>query len=110
MLMRIVLPAVALACAAPAVAQPATVAVQHSDLDLTKEAGRSALNARLDRAARKVCGGVAPSRDLERMQAWRECLTEARTGYRDQVELALNAANARRVAVLADKLFVLASF
>jgi UrcA family protein len=110
MIMRFVLPALALACAAPAVAEPATVAVPYGDLDLTKDAGRATLDARLDRAARKVCGGVAPLRDLERMQAWRECLAEARAGYRDQVELALNAANARRVAVLADKLGVFASF
>lgn len=110
MIMRFVLPALALACAAPAFAQPASVAVPYGDLDLTNEAGRSTLDARLDRAARKVCGVTAPARGLVRFQAWRDCLAEARAGYRDQVEPAVNAANARRVAVLADKLGMLASF
>ena len=110
MLKRIVLPALALACAAPALAQPVTLSVPYGDLDLTKEAGRQALDARLDRATRTVCGGAAPGRDLARIQAWRSCVTAARASTRDQVELALNAANARRVAVLADKLILLASF
>jgi len=110
MLMRIVLPALALGLAAPAVAQPTTVAVPFGDLDLTKPAGRETLDARLDRAARKVCGGVPATRVLAEVKAHRECLVAARASYKDQVELALNNANARRVAVLADKLGMLASF
>jgi len=110
MLKRFVLPALALACATPAVAQPVTMAVPYGDLDLTKEAGRQTLDARLDRASRKVCGGAAPARDLSQMHAWRTCVNTARANTHDQVELALNAANARRVAVLADKLILLASF
>ena len=113
MLMRIVLPAFALACAAtPAAAEPVTVTVKvpYGDLDLTKPAGRATLDARLDRAARKACGRAAPARDLTGAQMRRACLAEARSSYRDQVALALDAANARRVAVLADKLGLLASF
>jgi UrcA family protein len=110
MLKRIVLPALALACAAPALAEPVTLTVPYGDLDLTNQAGRQTLEARLDRATRKVCGGAAPMRDLARMANWRVCVAAARASTRDQVELALNAANARRVAVLADKLVLLVSF
>lgn len=114
MFTRIVLPALALACAAttPALAsaQPATVYVPFGDLDLTKDAGRKTLEIRLARASRQVCGGVSPVRDLSRINAYRECLAEVETGYRVQVELALNNANARRVAVLADKIALLARF
>mgnify|MGYP002778661700 FL=1 len=110
MLLRIVLTAAALACAAPALAEPVSVSVPYGDLDLTKEAGRKALDARLGRAVRKVCGGAAPIRNIAQVAAWRECLAEARESYGPQVELALNAANARRVAVLADKIAVFTRF
>ena len=116
MFTRIVLPALALACAATATtpalasAQPATVYVPYGDLDLTKDAGRKTLETRLARATRQVCGGAVPVRDLSRAKAYRECLAEVKTGYQGQVELALNNANARRVAVLADKIAVLARF
>ena len=110
MLVRIVLPAIALAAAAPAAAEPISVAVPYGDLDLTSEAGRKALDARLARAATKVCGGQAPARDLGRIAGWKACLAEARSSYRTQVDFALDAANARRVAVLADKLAVFAGF
>ena len=114
MLIRNVLPAAALACAllTPAAVQAETlsVAVPFGDLDLTKDAGRQTLDARLERAARKVCGGVAPARDLAQMQNYRACLSGARTAYQAQVELALNNANARRVAVLADKIALFARF
>lgn len=114
MFTRIVLPALALACAAtaPALAadEPAKVYVPFGDLDLTKDAGRKTLETRLARATRKVCGGSAPLRDLAQAKAYRECLAEVKTGYQGQVELALNNANARRVAVLADKIAVLARF
>jgi UrcA family protein len=109
MFTRIVLSALALACAAPALAEPVRVAVPYGDLDLTKEDGRKALDERLARATRKVCGSV-PMRDLTQLAAHRSCVAEARASYQDQVELALNAANARRVAVLATKIGLLASF
>lgn len=111
MFTRIVLPALALACATPALAQPATVTVPFGDLDLTKDAGRKTLEIRLARATRQVCGGGSlPVRDLSRIKAYRACLDEVKTGYQGQVELALNNANARRVAVLADKIALLARF
>lgn len=114
MLIRIVLPAAMLAAALiiPAAAQAETlsVAVPFGDLDLTKEAGRRTLDTRLERAARKVCGGAAPVRELSEMRNHRECMIGTRTAYQAQVELALNNANARRVAVLADKIALLASF
>lgn len=110
MFTRIVLPALALACAAPALAEPATVYVPFGDLDLTKDAGRKTLDIRLARATRQVCGGSLPVRDLARAKAFRECVAEVKTGYQGQVELALNNANARRVAVLADKIALLARF
>lgn len=110
MFTRIVLPALALACAAPAFAEPATVTVPFGDLDLTKDAGRKTLEIRLARATRKVCGGSVPMRNLAMAKAYRECLAEVKTGYQSQVELALNNANARRVAVLADKIALLARF
>jgi len=110
MLMRIVLPALALAAAAPALAQPVSVAVPYGDLDLTKQAGRATLDARLERAARRICGTLGPVRDVARIREWRACRAEARASYEAQVQVALDAANARRVAVLADKLAMIAGF
>lgn len=57
-----------------------------------------------------MCGGIATSRDLSQLQNNRTCVTGARVAYQAQVELALNTANARRVAVLADKIALLARF
>lgn len=110
MLKRIVLPALALACAAPAVAEPVSVSVPYGDLDLTKEADRDALQARLERATAKVCGSAAPTRSLSHIQAWRTCRAEARQSYQSQYQFALDAANARRVAGLAAKIGLLGTF
>ena len=111
MITRIVLPSIALGLAviaAPAAAQD-RVAVRYANLDLTKTAGREVLDRRLDRAVRTVCGD-RPTRDLGRMDGYNTCVADARASYQSQVELALSNANARRVAVLADKLGLLASF
>lgn len=107
MLMRIVLPALALAAATPALAETASIAVPYGDLDLTKDAGRKALDQRIARAATRLCGTVG-ARDLVRIAAHKACVAEARASAAPQVELALNAANARRVAVLSTKLAVFA--
>ena len=107
MLMRIVLPALALSLAAPAAAETASIAVPYGDLDLTKEADRKTLDARIARAATRLCGAVG-ARDLVRIAAHKACVAEARASAAPQVELALNAANARRVAVLSAKLAVFA--
>jgi len=112
MITRIVLPALALgfaAAAVPASAGPVSIAVPYSDLDLTREEGRKALDRRLARAERRVCG-ERPVRNLALAERYKSCLREARASYAPQVELALTNANARRVAVLADKLGMLASF
>lgn len=114
MFMRIVLPAMALAClaTAPAAAQtdPVRVAVPYGDLDLTKDEGRKRLDARLERAARRACGTTSSIRTVSQMIALRTCLAEARTSYQSQLALALDAANDRRVAMLADKLYLVARF
>lgn len=107
MLMRIVLPALALAAATPALAQPATIVVPYGDLDLTREAGRKALDARITRAATRLCGTIG-ARDLARITAHKACVAEVRASTAPQVELALDAANARRVAALSAKLAVFA--
>jgi len=109
MFSRFVMPALALALAVPAAAEPTSVAVRYGDLDLTKADGRAALERRLTQAALRVCGDRQP-RALSLIAAQRRCIADTRASYQPQVELALNAANARRVAVLADKLAVLASF
>jgi UrcA family protein len=107
MLIRTILAAAALAGAAPVLAEPVTVAVPHADLDLTREAGRKTLDQRVARAAQKVCGPIG-TRDLARVAAHEACVAEARATAQPQVELALNAANARRVAVLATRMAVFA--
>jgi len=99
--------ALAAAIPAPALAENVSIAVPYGDLDLTREAGRKALDQRLARAMRQMCGGAAPLRDLARMQAYRSCLAETRRATMVQVELALEAAHARRVAMLAGKLALL---
>ncbi|MFN4239244.1 MAG: UrcA family protein [Erythrobacter cryptus] len=115
MFARLLLPALGLVLAAaaipaPALAETASIAVPYGDLDLTRAAGRKALDQRLARAMRQVCGGAAPLRDLARMRAYRSCLAETRRAATAQVELALEAAHARRVAMLADKLALLSRF
>lgn len=109
MISRLVLPALAMALAAPVAAQTVSVEVPYGDLDLTKADGRDVLDRRLTRAARQVCGG-RPIRDVGMIQRHNGCIANVRASYQPQVELALNNANARRVAVLADKITLFASF
>lgn len=106
---RLVLPALALAFAAPVAAETVSFAVPYGDLDLTKAEGRDTLDRRLTRAARQVCGDRS-ARSVALIAARKDCLADVRANYQPQVELALNNANARRVAVLADKIVLLASF
>jgi hypothetical protein len=47
---------------------------------------------------------------VARIREWHACRAEARASYKAQVEVALDAANARRVAVLAGKLGMIAGF
>jgi UrcA family protein len=73
--------------------------VHTSDLDLSSESGRRALEKRLARAAREVCG-TASDVDLQGKNAVRDCRDEAiarATGQRD----AILAGAAERGAVIA---------
>jgi len=99
------------AAASPLAAQDDTqieVRVSIADLDLTTKAGQATLDRRLNSAARKVCGGKPSVRDLTVVLAYRACRKETREQYWGArmvaVNRALEAANAKRVAVLADKL------
>ena len=96
------------AIGAPVAAQ-STAKVAIGDLNLTTEAGRATMEARLASAVRNVCG-PRPMHDLSQIANHRQCIRDARESYQEQVRIALNNANARRVAVLADKLGFLASF
>ena len=93
--------------AAPVTARSDTqamIAVPYADLNLSSEEGRAALDRRLARAAREVCGGKPDLRDMRARAAFRECLATTTKGYEAARIAALEAANAKRVAVLADKL------
>ena len=62
----------------PLFAKPATPEVRvvsYSDLDLSSAAGRNRLEQRIQAAVRDVCGD-APSFDLARRHAVRECIAE----------------------------------
>ena len=62
----------------PLFAKPVTPEVRvvsYSDLDLSSSAGRSRLEQRIQAAVRDVCGD-APSFDLARRHAVRECIIE----------------------------------
>jgi UrcA family protein len=64
----------------PAFAKPITPEVRtvaYTDLDLSTAAGRTRLERRIQAAVRDVCG-AAPSFDLARRHAVRECLVETR--------------------------------
>ncbi|MEL6485680.1 MAG: UrcA family protein [Pseudomonadota bacterium] len=105
--------ALGLAAAAPAAAQAegqAAIAVPYADLNLNSEEGRAALDRRLTQAARKVCGGKPDLRQLSAMAKYRDCVAVTTKSYEAQRLAALEAANAKRVAVLADKLGLLAAF
>ncbi|MEE4153138.1 MAG: UrcA family protein [Erythrobacter sp.] len=103
---------VALALGAAAAALPAAaqteVRVPIVDLDLTTKAGQKTLDRRLAVAARKACGGLPSLRNRTSLLEYRACLAAAEERYAPQRSLAVNraleGANAKRVALLADKL------
>jgi len=84
MLKPILFAAASLAAAAnlsPAFAKPITPEVRtvaYSDLDLSTAAGRTRLDRRIQAAVREVCGDTAPSFDLARRHAVRDCIAETR--------------------------------
>lgn len=108
MLKIAILAALGLAVAAtPAIAQNnsgAAIAVPYADLNLTTESGRKALDRRLARAAREVCGGQPDLRNMRARTAFRECLAVTKARYEAQRLAILEAAMDKRIAVLADKL------
>jgi UrcA family protein len=81
MLKPILFAAAALASAitaSPVFAKPVTPEVRvvsYADLDLSSAAGRNQLEHRIQTAVREVCG-AAPSFDLARRHAVRDCIAE----------------------------------
>lgn len=57
---------------APAHAEAPSLAVSYADLDLTSSEGHAELNARIDRAARRVCAAEDP-RNLRAVLASNTC-------------------------------------
>lgn len=89
--MRKLLPSVlaafaALSLAGPAAAEEVSVTVSYADLDLTTAAGSAALDARIEAAVKDVCP-KPDVRDLSARTAWRECVTTARAGAKEQLSL-----------------------
>jgi UrcA family protein len=91
--MRFVLPLIALAAvAAPAVAAPAgddmvTLRIAYGDVDVTSEAGRAAIEARITAKARKACSLAATARYTHgRVAVDDKCVAEARTAALAEVE------------------------
>jgi UrcA family protein len=91
--------------ASPSLAQrsepvTASVTVRHADLDLTTAAGRAALDRRVARAAREVCGPETPY-DLYAKVRLRQCRDAARASGTAQA--AQLAARVRPVEVAAGR-------
>ncbi len=72
-----------------------SVAVHYSDLDLTTDTGTQALQARIDRAARAVCGS-ADLRDLRGMSEVQQCRAVALNSAAPQVEVVIAQARSGR--------------
>ncbi len=87
MLKPVLFAAAALASAvsfSPALAKPATPSVRvvsYADLDLSSTSGQARLERRIEAAVRDVCG-EAPSFELARQQAIRDCIAETRANVR----------------------------
>lgn len=103
--------ALGLAAVSPATAQTisaeatgVSVSVSYADLDLSGEKGRRVLDARVNRAAKTVCGGRPDIRNLTAMAAFNECMQQTKQGFAAQRLAAVEAAEEKRVAVLTGKL------
>lgn len=86
-----------LALPAPAFAADADVAQQavpYRDLDLTHRLGVAKLNARVNRALERVCGGPV-HRPLHEAMTYRTCVTAARAEVAARVREVIGAARAR---------------
>lgn len=64
---------------------PSSIHVSFADLDLTHEAGRATLEARVSRAVSRVCPMATSSYDLESMARHRACRRSAWSGARPQL-------------------------
>ena len=72
------------ATVSPAFAAATEVLVQHEDLNLGSAAGRTVLEARLDRAARRVCG-TAFINELDIAAGVEACRADAIAAARQQL-------------------------
>ena len=85
------------ATVSPAIASDTGLAVRYGDLDLRSESGRAALDARIERAARSVCG-VANNTELKFARGVRECRDAAIAAAREQRD-ALVAGQERHASI-----------
>lgn len=73
-------------------AEPRSVSVTFSDLNLASEEGRAALNRRIERAAQEACSAANTQTSTRVKTQYRACLAEARTSVGKKVEAAIAAA------------------
>lgn len=74
-----------LTAVSPAMASDGSVAVQHDDLNLRSPSGRAALDRRIERAARSVCG-TALTIELDLAANIADCRESVLASARQQVE------------------------
>lgn len=72
------------AVATPAAAQTDSVTIGYGDLNLASQAGRAALDRRIDGAARTVCGRASPL-ELKTIALGRTCRAEVLADARAQL-------------------------
>ena len=63
------------------------VQVRFNDLDLSTQAGRAALDLRIERAARSVCSVQNETGTILQNRISQRCLSEARKSISDQIAL-----------------------
>ncbi len=84
------------ATVSPARAEAGQVLVRHDDLNLASAAGRAVLEARLERAARQVCG-TAFINELDIAAGVAACRADAIAGAREQLRAGESYAALRAV-------------
>lgn len=78
--------------------EQASINVRTADLNLTSDAGKSTLEARISHAVNQICGNPY-SRSTWEQQNYANCSKQARVDVRAQVDAAVAAAeNARKMA------------
>lgn len=93
--MACILAASAVALAAPAAAELRSARVSYADLDLASETGQQALERRVKRAIRSVCG-IRAGEPLFMHRQHRGCVAEAKRSSNGQVALAIASAEQRK--------------